>query len=131
LGRSAEAQREYRTAVQGDPSLLDAHVGIAETTAAQGDTATALQLATKLTEQHPESAIAWYAQGSLLARTGKTDDARTALLKARDLAGKQLEVSRQAALLSTLIEIQLASRDVYGARANLYAMNRIVGGSTL
>ncbi|MBM0106194.1 PEP-CTERM system TPR-repeat protein PrsT [Steroidobacter sp. S1-65] len=131
LGRTAEAQQEYRAAVQSDPSLLDAQVGVIETTAALGDSDAALQAATQLTEQHPNSAIAWYAQGSLLARTGKTDEARTALLKARDLAGKQIEVSRQAALLSTLIELQLASRDVEGARSNLEAMNRIVGGSSL
>ncbi|HEY0687098.1 MAG TPA: XrtA/PEP-CTERM system TPR-repeat protein PrsT [Steroidobacter sp.] len=130
-GRFAEAQQEYRRAVQSDPSLLDAQVGVIETTAAQGDTATALQLATKLTEEHPQAAIAWYAQGSLLARTGKTDEARTALLKARDLAGKQIEVSRQAALLSTLIELQLAGRDIEGAKKNLEDLNRIVGGSSL
>lgn len=131
LGRTDEAAKEYQTAVQGDAALLDAQVGVIETTATRGDTAQALQLATTLTEQHPESAIAWYAHGSLLARTGKTDEARTSLLKARDLAGKQLEVSRQASLLSTLIELQLAARDIDGAKANLEAMNRILGGSTL
>ncbi|MDY6945965.1 MAG: XrtA/PEP-CTERM system TPR-repeat protein PrsT [Pseudomonadota bacterium] len=131
LGRTAEAQQEYQAAVQGDPTLLDAQVGIVETTATQGDSAAALQLATRLTEQHPKAAIAWYAQGSMLARTGKTDEARTSLSKARDLAGTQLEVSRQAALLSALIEMQLASRDIDAAKRNLEAMNRIVGGSTL
>lgn len=131
LGRTAEAQQEYRAAVQSDPALLDAQVGVIETTAALGDSDAALQAATQLTEQHPNSAIAWFAQGSLLARTGKTDAALSALLKARDLAGKQIEVSRQAALLSTLIELQLASRDLEGAKSNLEAMNRIVGGSSL
>ena len=131
LGRTADAQQEYRAAVQSDPSLLDARVGVIETTAALGDSAAALQAATKLAEQHPQSAIVWYSQGSLLARTGKTGEARASLLKARDLAGKQLEVSRQAALLSTLIELQLAERDIEGARSNLEAMKRIVGGSSL
>jgi len=131
LGRSAEAEQEYRSAVQAEPALLEARVGVIETMAAQGDTATALQLATELIEQHPESGIAWHAQGSLLARSGKTDEARAALLKARDLSGKQMQLSRQAALLSTLIEVQLTGHDLEGAKASVEAMNRIAGGSSL
>ena len=131
VGKTAEAQQAFRAAAQADPSLLDAQVGIAETLAAQGDSAGALALATKLTEEHPESALAWYSQGSLLARASKNDAAQTALLKARELAGKQLEVPRQASLLSTLIEMQLSTRNLEAARTNLEAINRLAAGSPL
>lgn len=131
LGRTPEAQQAFRAAAQADPALLDAQVGIAETLAAQGDLTSALQLANQLTEEHPQAALAWYQQGSLLARSSKTDAAEAALLRARELAGKQLEVPRQAALLSTLIEMQLATRNLAAARTNLDAMNRLVAGSPL
>jgi cellulose synthase operon protein C len=131
VGKTAAAQQAFRAATAADPSLLEAQVGLAETLAAQGDLDGALALSTQLTEQHPQSALAWYSQGSLLARSSNTDAALTALLKARDLAGKQLEVPRQVSLLSTLIEVQLAKRDLDAARANLEAMNRLAAGSPL
>jgi putative PEP-CTERM system TPR-repeat lipoprotein len=130
-GRTPEAQLAFRAAAQADPALLDATVGLAETMAAQGDIDGALALANQLTAQHPESALAWYSQGSLLARASKHAAAQTSLLRSRELAGRQLDVTRQAALLSTLIEMQLATRDLAGARTNLDAMNRLVAGSPL
>jgi len=130
-GKTPEAQEAFRAAARLDPTLLEAQVGIAETMSARGDIEGALALATQLTEQNPQSALAWYSQGTLLARSGKSDAAQAALVKARELAAKQLEVPRQASLLSTLIELQLATRNLEGARANLDAMNRLVGGSPL
>ncbi|MBL8266092.1 XrtA/PEP-CTERM system TPR-repeat protein PrsT [Steroidobacter sp.] len=130
-GKTGEAQQAFRAAAAADPELIDAQVGIIDTLAAQGDLPGALALATQLTEKHPQSAVAWYSQGSMLARSSKTEESEKALLKARELAGKQLEVTRQAALLSTLIEIQLASRNLDAARGNLEAMNRLLPGSPL
>lgn len=131
IGKTPEAQEAFQAAAQLDPTLLEAQVGIAETTAARGDLAGALTLATKLTEQHPQAALAWYSQGSLLARSSQNEAAQAALTKAHQLASKQLDVPRQASLLSTLIEMQLAARDLDGARKNLEAMNRLVAGSPL
>jgi putative PEP-CTERM system TPR-repeat lipoprotein len=131
LGKTAEAHQAFRAASKIDPSLLDAQVGIAETMALQGDLTNALALTGKLTEHQPNSALAWYSQGSLLARSGKNEAAQKALLRAQELAGKQLAVPQQATLLATLIEIQLAARDVKAARANLEVMNRLVTDSPL
>ncbi|MET0534962.1 MAG: XrtA/PEP-CTERM system TPR-repeat protein PrsT [Steroidobacter sp.] len=131
VGKTPEAQQAFESAAKLDPALLEAQVGIAETMSAQGDLAGALALATKLTEQHPKAALAWYSQGSLFARGSKNEAAQAALVKAHSLAAKQLEVPRQASLLSALIELQLAARNLEGAKANLDAMNRIVAGSPL
>lgn len=131
LGKTADAQQAFRASVAADPGLIDAQVGLIDTMAAQGDAAGALALATQLTEKHPESALAWYAQGAILARASRTAEAEKALLKAKGLAGKQLEATRQVSLLSTLIEMQLATRNIEAARGNLEAMNRIAGGSPL
>jgi len=130
-GNTPEAQQAFQASAQLDPTLLEAQVGIAETTAARGALPEALALAIKLTEQHPQAALAWYSQGTLLARSSQNEAAQAALVKANELAGKQLEVPRQASLLSTLIEMQIAARDLDGARANLDAMNRLVAGSPL
>lgn len=131
VGKTPEAEEAFRAAVKLDPELLEAQVGIAETMSARGDLPGALAAATKLTEQHPNSALAWYSQGTLLARSSKNEAAQAALMKANELAGKQLEVPRQASLLSTLIEMQLAARNLDGARKNLEAMKRLVAGSPL
>ena len=131
LGKVAQAQQAFRAASTADPTLIEAQVGLAETLAAQGDLTGALDLASRLTKQHPQSALAWYAQGSMLARSSKMEPAQAALLKARELAGKQLEVPRQASLLSALIELQLASRNLDAARATLEEMNRVASGSPL
>ncbi len=93
--------------------------------AAQGDAPGALALATQLTGKHPQSALAWYSQGAILARASRTEEAEKALLKAKSMADKQLEATRQVSLLSTLIEMQLATRNIDAARANLDALNRI------
>src|SRR5687767_14581729 len=130
-GGTPEAQEAFQAAAQLDPTLLEAQVGIAETTAARGDLAAALALAAKLTEAHPQAALAWYSKGALLARSSQNEAAQAALVKANELAAKQLEVPRQASLLSTLIEMQIAARNLDGARANLDAMNRLVAGSPL
>lgn len=131
VGNTPEAQEAFRAATQLDPALLEAQVGIAETMAARGDLAGALALATQLTERDPQAALAWYSKGALLARSSQNEAAQAALVKASELAGKQLEVPRQASLLSTLIEMQIAARNLDGARANLQAMNRLVAGSPL
>lgn len=131
VGSTPEARQAFESAAELDPTLLEAQVGIAETMAAQGDLAGALALTTGFTEQHPQAALAWYSQGSLLARRSQHEAAEAALEKAKALASKQLEVPRQASLLSALIELQLAARNLEGARANLDAMNRLVASSPL
>ncbi|WP_116812496.1 XrtA/PEP-CTERM system TPR-repeat protein PrsT [Steroidobacter cummioxidans] len=131
MGKTAEAQQAFRAAAAAGPQLIDAQVGIIDTMAAQGDAPGALALATQLTEKHQQSALAWYSQGAILARASKAEEAEKALLKAKALADKQLEATRQVSLLSTLIEMQLASRNIDAARTNLDAMNRIAAGSPL
>lgn len=131
LGKNAEAEQAFRAAAQADPSMLEAQVGIAESQAVRGDATGAVELTRKLIDQHPQSALAWYAHGSMLARSGNSNETKAALLRARELAGKQLEVPRQAALLATLIELQLADREIDAARANLDAINRLVPASPL
>ena len=131
LHKTAEAQQAFRDSAAADPESIDAQVGIVDTLAAQGDAAGALALATQLTEKHPQSALAWYSQGAILARASRTEEAEAALLKAKSLADKQLETTRQVSLLSTLIEMQLTTRNIDAARSNLEVMNRIAGGSPL
>ncbi|HEY5759233.1 MAG TPA: XrtA/PEP-CTERM system TPR-repeat protein PrsT [Steroidobacter sp.] len=131
LGKTAEAQQAFRASAAADPASVDAQVGIIDTMAAQGDAPGALALATQLTEKHPQSALAWYSQGAILARASRTEEAEKALLKAKGMADKQLEATRQVSLLSTLIEMQLATRNFDAARANLDALNRIAAGSPL
>jgi putative PEP-CTERM system TPR-repeat lipoprotein len=129
LGRNEEAEQAFEAAAQADPQMIEAQVGIAETQATRGATAQALERSGKLVEQHPQSALAWYAHGSILSRGGSNAEAKQALLRARELADKQLEVPLQASLLSKLIEVQLVEREIDAARANLKALERLVAGS--
>jgi cellulose synthase operon protein C len=131
LGKTAEAQQAFRASAAADPESIDAQVGIIDTMAAQGDAPGALALATQLTEKHPQSALAWYSQGAILARASRTEEAEKALLKAKSMADRQLEATRQVSLLSALIEMQLATRNIDAARTNLDALNRIAAGSPL
>lgn len=131
LAKNAEAEQAFRAAAQADPSLLDAQVALAEIQAVRGDATTASEMTNKLIKEHPESALAWYAHGSILARASKNDAAKEALLRARDLAGKQLEVPRQASLFSALLELQLSAGEIDAARASLASLNRLVPGTPL
>lgn len=130
-GNNADAEQAFQSAAKADPAMLEAQVALAEILAVRGETAGALALSRKLVEQHPESALAWYARGSILSRASNTNEAKEALLRASELAGKQLEVPRQASLLATLIELQLTAREIDAARTSLDTLNRLVTNSPL
>lgn len=129
--KPAEAEAEFRAAAQSDPQLVAARVGIAEVIAAQGRVAEAVQLTAATVADHPESALAWYAHGALLARNLDTKAALQALQRSRELAPRQLEVVKQAALLTALVDVQLATQDTAAARVSSDALSKLVPGSPI
>lgn len=131
LNRAPEAEAQFRVALQGDPSSVEAHTALIEARAAQGDTAGALEASAALVKSHGDAAMAWFVHGALLAREAKLAESARALTTAREFASRQLTVMQQVALLSLSIDVQLALRDHDAARVSNAALARLVGGSPL
>lgn len=131
LNRISEAEEQFRIAAQADPQLIPAHVGMVDTLIARNEITEAQQITAALIQSNPDSALAWYSRGALLARTRETGEAVAALKRAQELAPKQLEVTRQAALLSTLAETLLVAGQVNEARSASDALGKLIPGSPL
>ncbi|MBC8027902.1 MAG: tetratricopeptide repeat protein, partial [Steroidobacteraceae bacterium] len=131
LQRQDEAQEAYRSALAADPKLLAARAGTIDSLSAQGKSAEARALAEQMTKDHPESALAWFMHGAQLANALQLKEAQAALERAGEAAARQLDVQRKVALVATLIEVQLANRELVKARASSDVLARIVPNSPL
>jgi tetratricopeptide (TPR) repeat protein len=131
LGRLADAERDYTAALERDSQLVAAAAGIVEMRAAQGDTNGAHERSRALTRDFPESAIAWFVRGALLARASSNQEAQDALERASALAPRQIDVLKQVSLLVTLTEVQIANRDLENARATAGILARVAPGSPI
>ena len=134
LGRNAEAEQAFRDATRDSTATqarhIEAEMGVAESLAAQQSLPQALELTRHVTTEHADSALAWFVHGALLARSNLAE-ADKALVRARATAPGQLDVMRQIALVATHADVQLALRDVAGAKDSSAALNRLAGGSPL
>ena len=99
--------------------------------AAQNDMTEAFELSRALTRDHPDSALAWFVRGALLARGASLREAQDALEHATALAPKQLDVMKQVALLVTLIDVQIANRDIEKARVTAAVLARVAPDSPI
>jgi predicted Zn-dependent protease len=131
LERFEEAQHAYRQALAADPTMLIALAGIVDSLSAQGKSAEARALAEKMTKDHPQSALAWFMHGAQLANAQQLKEAQVALERASDAAARQLDVQRKVALVATLIEVQLANRELVKARESADVLGRVVPNSPL
>jgi tetratricopeptide (TPR) repeat protein len=131
LGNHAEAERDYRAAVQRDAGLIAAHAGIIEMRVVQNDTNDAFERSRMLTRDHPDSALAWFVRGGLLASAASMREAQDALVHAAELAPKQLDMLKHAALLVMLTEVQITNRDLEAARATSASLSRLAPGSAV
>ena len=131
LQRHDEAQQAYKNALAADPKLLVAKAGVIDSLSAQGKSAEARALAAQMTKDHPESALAWFMHGAQLANALQLKEAQAALETASESAARQLDVQRKVALVATLIEVQLANRELAKARASSDLLARVVPNSPL
>ena len=131
LGQPTEAERAFAAALERDARLVSAAAGLIEMRAAQGEMSDALDRSRALTRDFPESALAWFVRGALLARVSSTQEAQDALERASGLAPRQLDVLKQVALLVTLTEVQITNRDLEKARATVGVLSRVVPGSPI
>lgn len=129
LGDVKTAELSFRRAVERDPGMILAKTGISEALAAQGFGDRALAASAEVVAQHQESAWAWYSRGILLARAGELEMAGQPLARARELMPKQLEMLQQAAVLSALADLKLATGDLAAARDASQALTRLTPGS--
>ncbi len=131
LQRFDEARQAFRSALAADTKLLIAQAGVIDSLSAQGKSAEARALAEQMTKDHPESALAWFMHGAQLANAQQLKEAQVALERAGEAAARQLDVQRKVALVATLIEVQLANRELVKARASSDVLARIVPNSPL
>jgi cellulose synthase operon protein C len=131
LERFAEAQQAYEKAVAADPKSVIALAGIVECLGAQGNAAEARVRAAKMTQDLPESSLAWFIHGAQLANAQSLKESQVALERAELLSARQLDVQRKVTLFATLIEVQLANREPVKARASADVLGRIVPNSPL
>jgi predicted Zn-dependent protease len=129
LGNFAEAESDYRAALERDPQLVAAKSGIIEMRVAQRDLDQAFEMSRSLTRDHPESALAWFVRGELLASAASLREAQDALEHAAEYAPKQLDVMKQVAILVMLTEVQIANRELEKARETSARLGRLVPGS--
>jgi predicted Zn-dependent protease len=131
LGRFPESEEAYRKALASDPKLLLALAGVVESLSAQGRSGDARAFAKQMTQDHPQSALAWFMHGAQLANAQSLKEAQVALERAGEVAARQLDVQRKVTLLATLIEVQLANRELVKARASSDVLARIVPNSPI
>lgn len=125
LGRFQEAHDAFAV-VTGDAAASDdARIGKAQALASLGDTGTAIAELDALLEAKPQFARAWLTRGYMMARAGQSAEAESAFLQAKKFAKGRLGKSERAGLLASIIEVQLARRDVAAATETAKELNEL------
>lgn len=123
VGRFQEAYDVFAT-VNGDESAVDeARMGKAQALAGLGGSGRAIAELDALLAAKPELARAWLSRGYLTARAGQSAEAESAFLQAKKFAKGRLGKSEHAGLLASLVEVQLARRDVAAATETAKQLN--------
>lgn len=115
----------FKQALQAEPNLNRARVGLAEALVATGDSHEALELLDAAIASDPGDASALAARGTLLLRRGEYEAAAAALDHARREARGKLSIAQYAAILATLTEARLgagALKEAEGAHTALVAL---------
>lgn len=123
LGRAQEAHDAFAAVTGDEPVVDEARIGKAQALAGLGGIANAIAELDALLQAKPQFARAWLARGYLLARAGQSAEAESAFLQAKKFAKGGLGKSERAGLLASLIEVQLARRDVPAATATAKELN--------
>lgn len=100
-GRPGEAAESFRSALEIDPELVPARLGIARLLAAQGKIDESLQLVDQILAANPKSADAWILQYGLRLAKGDRAGARASLEKAVEADPASLQA--RFALIQTLV----------------------------
>lgn len=122
----AQAEKHFTAAYAANAGMILARTGALEARAARGERAQVLEELQGLTRGHPDSAAVWASYGIQLAANGDAHNAEAALSRAVELSPRQLEVSRQAMLLSALVEMQLLQGELPAARESAANLERVV-----
>lgn len=125
-----KAQLAFERAIGQEDSLIAARVGLIETLQARSLPQQALEAATRLTQQHPESAEAWFAYAQAIGHTNAPEALR-ALERARDLAPGRLDLRRHVVLLTALAEHQLQVGKNTDARVTATRLVQLAPGSPI
>jgi putative PEP-CTERM system TPR-repeat lipoprotein len=118
-GRTGEAAESFRSALEADPELVPARLGIARLLAAQGKIDEAMQLVDQILAAHPKSADAWILQYGLRLAKGDRAGARASLEKAVEADPASLQAR------FTLIQTLISTGDLDGAAGHLEAVRKM------
>src|SRR5436190_22101323 len=125
LHQPAEAAAAFESALATDPRAIDAHTGLAEVLAAQGQPEAALVHLDAALAIDCDDSAALLLLGNLRARQGDYGTAEEAFKAARTNAPTQFTRRQQAALLAALTETQLLRGRVDAAAETRAALSRI------
>lgn len=118
-GNLAAAIASFNAALAVAPDSTDARLGLAEAVAESGNFDSALAEIEKVLAIIPGEAHAWSLKGRILGRRGEFKAASEALANARRNAGGQLTALELHALLSSLVEANIAAGNIPAARRTL------------
>ena len=118
------ATASFEAALAAAPDSTEARLGLAEAVAEGGNFDSALAEIDKVLATVPGEAHAWSLKGRILGRRGEFNAARDALANARKNAGGQLTALELHALLSSLIEANIAAGNIPAARSTLDELSK-------
>ena len=127
----AAAIEAFNAALAADATSIRARLGLAEAFAQGGELDAALAEIDKILVDHPDDSHAWLLKGRVLARLGQFKAANEAVAAARRVDGGELTAIEHRALLSVLVETELAAADVTAAREALGELSRRAGDAPM
>ena len=114
-GRSPEAQKLFENVLAGAQDSVPGRTGLAETLAFQGRYDPALQQIAPVVDGNAPAIDARLLQARIFLARGQYADAERSLIRAREIAGRQIALPKLALLLYGLAEAQLAQGHVADA----------------
>jgi len=115
-GRASEAVPELERAAKLDPKSADKALDLGRAYEAAGDAAAAETSLRRAVELQPDLAVTHYALGTLLARTGRRDEAKKEIAIYQDFFQK--EQKRRYESASRQAELNLGWTELRGGRAD-------------
>lgn len=92
-GNYAMAIPYYRRALAADPSLVDVQVDLAVSYHNGGQSPEAVAILEDAVRRHPDHAVAYFDLGIVYQQMGRTEDAKKALHRAREIGGPEAMVN--------------------------------------